>query len=140
MKLEKRRSTAVKTVFIVEDHAFFRETLVQLVSRQKDLVVCGEASEANEAFEAISRIKPDVVLVDITLPGKSGLALVGDFRAVSSEIKFLVVSLNEPALYASRALAAGANGYVWKQGDPEELIRAIRTVLNGRTYLSAGIG
>ena len=129
-----------KRVFIVEDHPVLRETLMQIVSREKDLTVCGQASAANCAFKAIRRAKPDLVLVDITLPGKSGLELVKELRAVDRKIKLLVVSMHDGALYAGRALRAGGNGYLRKQGDPEELIHAIRDVLDGRCYVSEDVG
>ena len=139
-KLEEPGSTTAKRVFIVEDHPVLRETLVQIVSREKDLTVCGQASAANRAFKAIGRARPDLVLVDITLPGKSGLELVKELRAVDRKIKLLVVSMHDAALYADRALQAGGNGYLRKQGDPEELIRAIRDVLDGRIYVSEDVG
>jgi DNA-binding NarL/FixJ family response regulator len=139
-KLEASSSTAAKRVFIVEDHLVLRETLVQIVSREKDLIVCGQASAANRAFKAITRVRPDLVLVDITLPGKSGLELVKELRAVDRKIKLLVVSMHDAALYADRALQAGGNGYLRKQGDPEELIQAIRHVLDGRIHVSKDVG
>jgi DNA-binding NarL/FixJ family response regulator len=139
-KPEESSSTAARRVFIVEDHPVLRETLVQIVSREKDLTVCGQASTANRAFKAISRAKPDLVLVDITLPGKSGLELVQELRAMDHKIKLLVVSMHDAALYADRALQAGGNGYLRKQGDPEELIQAIRDVLDGRIYVRDDVG
>ena len=139
-KLEEPSSTIVKRVFIVEDHPVLRETLVQIVSRENDLTVCGQARAARQAFKAIGRVKPDLVLVDITLPGKSGLELVKELRAVDRKIKLLVVSMHDAALYADRALQAGGNGYLRKQGDPEALIHAIRDVLDGRSYVSEDVG
>jgi len=118
----------------------FRETLMQIVNREKDLTVCGKASNAEQAFEAIGRVKPDLVLVDITLPGRNGLELVKELRAVDREIKLLVVSMHNAALYADKALQAGGNGYIRKQGDPEELIDAMRAVLGGRIYVSKDVG
>ena len=138
-KLEEPGSTTAKRVFIVEDHPVLRETLVQIISREKDLTVCGRASTANRAFSAIGRAKPDLVLVDITLPGKSGLELVKELRAVDRKIKLLVVSMHDAALYADRALQAGGNGFIRKRGDPEELIQAIRDVLDGRIYVSEDV-
>jgi DNA-binding NarL/FixJ family response regulator len=135
-RLEEPGSTTAKRVFIVEDHPVLRETLAQIISREKGLTVCGEASDAVQAFKAIGRVKPDLVLVDITLPGKSGLELVKGLRAVDRKIKLLVVSMHDAALYADRALQAGASGYIRKQGHPEELIHAIREVLDGRSYVS----
>ena len=113
--------------------------MVRVVSREKDLTVCGEASDADRAFKAIGRAKPDLVLVDITLPDKSGLELVKELRAMDPKIKLLVVSMHDAALYANRALQAGGNGYLRKQGDPEELIHAIREVLAGRIYVSEDV-
>jgi DNA-binding NarL/FixJ family response regulator len=138
--LEDPGYTTSKRVFIVEDHPVFRETLMQIVNREKDLTVCGKASNAEQAFEAIGRVKPDLVLVDITLPGRNGLELVKELRAVDREIKLLVVSMHNAALYADKALQAGGNGYIRKQGDPEELIDAMRAVLGGRIYVSKDVG
>lgn len=135
----KPGSGAAKRVFIVEDHPVLRETLVEMVGHEKDLTVCGEASDPEQAFEAISRAKPDLVLTDITLPGKSGLELVKELRAVDRNVKLLVISMHDAALYADKALQAGANGYIRKQGHPEELIRAIRHVLDGRVYASEDV-
>jgi DNA-binding NarL/FixJ family response regulator len=139
-KLAEIGSTTAKRVFIVEDHPVLRESLVRVVSREKDLTVCGEASAADQAFKAIGQAKPDVVLVDITLPDKSGLELVKELRAVDRKIKLLVVSMHDAALYADRALEAGGDGYFRKQGDPEELIHAIREMLDGRIYVSEDVG
>ena len=139
-KPKEPSSTIVKRVFIVEDHPVLRETFVQMVSRAKYLTVCGQASVADRAFKAIGRAKPDLVLVDITLPGKSGLELVKELRAVDRKIKLLVVSMHDAALYADRAVQAGGNGYIRKQGDPEELIQAIRDVLDGHVYVSEDVG
>ena len=89
-QFEKPRATTAKRVFIVEDHPVLRERLVEMVTREKDLTVCGEASDADQAFAAIGRVKPDLVLTDITLPGKSGLELVRELRAVDCKIKLLL--------------------------------------------------
>ena len=113
---------------------------MRVVSREKDLTVCGEASAADQAFKAIGQAKPELVLVDITLPGKSGLELVKELRAKDGKIKLLIVSMHDAALYADRTLEAGGNGYLRKRGDPEELIHAIREVLAGRIYVSEDMG
>lgn len=129
-------SARVSRVFIVEDHPALREQLVRVVNGEKSLTVCGEAGDAFEAFAAIGRVKPDLALVDITLPGKSGLELVKELRAVDSGIKLLVVSMHDAATHGGKALQAGASGYLRKQGNPEELIRAILVVLDGKIYMS----
>src|SRR5208283_5144859 len=125
-----------RKVFIVEDHPTFREGLVQILSGQKDLIVCGQAGDADRALHAIARLDPDLVLVDITLPGKSGLELIKELRLQNSKVRILVVSMHEEALYADRVLRAGGDGYIMKQEDPEEIVHAIRDVLAGRIYVS----
>jgi DNA-binding NarL/FixJ family response regulator len=124
------------TIFIVEDHPVFRQGMVQLINREKDLRICGQADNAEEALEAILRLKPDLVLVDITLPGRNGLELMKELRAVDRKVKLLVVSMHDEAMYADRAMRAGGDGYIMKQEDPEEIVTAIRDVLGGHIYLS----
>jgi DNA-binding NarL/FixJ family response regulator len=123
-------------VFIVEDHPVFREGLVQIINSEGDMIVCGEAEDAEQALEAITGLKPDLVLVDITLPGKSGLELIKDLRARNDGVKLLVLSMHDEALYADRVLRAGGDGYIMKEEDPEEVVHAIRDVLGGRIYVS----
>ena len=134
--LEDSGPTAPKKVFIVEDHPVFREGLVQVINSEGDLVVCGEAADAEHALEAIRGLKPDLVLVDISLPGKSGLELIKDLRARNGGVKLLVLSMHDEALYADRVLRAGGDGYIMKQEDPEEVVDAIRDVLSGHIYVS----
>ena len=128
--------TAPQKIYIVEDHPIFREGLVQLINSEKDLTVCGQAGSAAQALRAIARIKPDLALVDISLPGKSGLELIKELRPQNQQIKLLVISMHDEALYADRVLRAGGDGYIMKQEDPEEIVHAIRDVLGGRTYVS----
>jgi DNA-binding NarL/FixJ family response regulator len=125
-----------RKIFIVEDHPVFREGLVQIISGEKDLSVCGEAGDAEHAFQAIARLKPDLVLVDITLPGKSGLELIKELRSQNRKVRILVVSMHDEALYVDRVLRAGGDGYIMKQVDPEEIVHAIRDVLGGHIYVS----
>ena len=121
---------------MVEDHPAFREGMVQIISGEEDLSVCGAAGDADHALQGIGRLKPDLVLVDITLPGKSGLELIKEIRARKSKVKILVVSMHDEALYADRVLRAGGDGYIMKQEDPEEIVHAIRDVLAGHIYVS----
>ena len=125
-----------RKIFIVEDHPVFREGLAQLVKAEPDLTVCGQAGDAAQALMAIARLKPDLGLVDITLPGKNGLELIKELRSQNSQTKLLVVSMHDEALYADRVLRAGGDGYIMKQEDPEEIIHAVRDVLGGHTYVS----
>jgi DNA-binding NarL/FixJ family response regulator len=130
------RAELTRKVFIVEDHPVFRQGLRQMVNGEKDLAVCGEAGDAESAFGAIKRLKPDLVLVDITLPGESGLDLIKRVRKAQPASKLLVVSMHDEALYANRVLRAGASGYIMKQEDPDEIVHAIHDVLGGHIYLS----
>lgn len=133
---EDASAKAARKVFIVEDHPVFREGLVQIINGEDDLTVCGEAEDAEHALEVIPGLKPDLVLVDISLPGKSGLELIKELRARTDGIKLLVLSMHDEALYADRVLRAGGDGYIMKQEDPEEVVNAIRDVLGGHTYVS----
>lgn len=126
-------------VFIVEDHPFFREGLVSMLKREPDLEVCGQAGDAEEALKQVPAAKPDVLLVDISLPGRSGLELIKELRRTDKKIKILVVSMHDEALYANRVLRAGGNGYIMKDEDPDELAQAIRDVLNGHIYVSEDV-
>jgi DNA-binding NarL/FixJ family response regulator len=134
--LTNSRGQSARKVFIVEDHPVFRQGLKQMVNGEKDLSVCGESGDAESAFSAIKRLKPDLVLVDITLPGESGLDLIKRVRKAQPSSKLLVVSMHDEALYANRVLRAGASGYIMKQEDPDEIVHAIRDVLGGHIYLS----
>jgi DNA-binding NarL/FixJ family response regulator len=107
-----------------------------MINRERDLEVCGHAGNAEGAFEEILRQQPDLVLVDISLPGKSGLDLIKELREVNRSIKLLVISMHDEALYANRVLRAGGDGYIMKQEDPEEVVDAILDVLSGHIYVS----
>ena len=131
------KSKEQKRIFIVDDHPVFREGLAVLINREADLTVCGEADRAPQALAAIEQLKPDLVLADIGLPGKSGLELVKDLRAVCPEMAVLVISMHEETLYAERVVRAGGRGYIMKQEGPEKILQAIRRVLNGEFALSA---
>jgi len=135
----KRAAVAARKIFLVEDHPVYREGLKQLINREKDLTVCGEAGDYEQALAGIVRLQPDLAVVDITLPGKSGLELIKKLRAGKHRLKLLVVSMHDEALYADRALRAGGNGYIMKQEDPEEIIHAIRDVLGGLIHVSEAV-
>ena len=133
-----RANSATKRtrLLIVDDHPITRAGLVHLINRQPDMVVCGEAENAAEALAALDAGKPDLVLADITLPGKSGLELIKDIKAMHPRLPTLVLSMHDESLYALRALRAGAEGYVMKHEAMANVIQAIREVFNGRPYLS----
>ena len=114
-----------------------RRGQADLLNRETDLTVCGEAGSAREAMEAIAKLKPDLVLVDMTLPDKDGLELIKDIQALHPGLPVLAMSMQEESLYAPRVLRAGGRGYVMKgAGSDEHLLSAIRTVLSGQIAVS----
>ena len=123
-------------IFIVDDHAMFREGLCQLIDREPDFAVCGDAADAAEAMRDIGELKPDLVIVDISLAGTSGIDLIKAIKEQHEDLPVLVVSMHEETLYAERALRAGAMGYVMKQEPAKTVKVAIRKVLGGNMHLS----
>jgi DNA-binding NarL/FixJ family response regulator len=125
-----------KQIFIVDDHAMFRDGLRQLIDREADLTVCGDAADVTEALKGISKSEPDLVIVDISLSGKSGIDLIKAIKDKDEDLPVLVVSMHEETLYAERALRAGAMGYVMKQESAKVVKTAIRKLLAGDMHLS----
>lgn len=113
-----------------------REGLRSVINNQPDMMVCGEAENAPQALAAVQKLAPDLALVDINLPGKSGLELVKDLKAMHPHLLLLAISMHNASLYAERMLGAGASGYISKHQPPEEHIKAIRQVLDKRIYAS----
>jgi len=138
MTMKKSPSTAEmrSRVLIVDDHPMMRYGIVRLIEQEPDLVVCGEAENASRALAAVRALKPQVILADLTMPGGEGLEFIKDVRSLHPEIAVLVVSMHDEALYAERALRAGARGYIMKNEGGEKLVEAIRQVLQGKTYVS----
>jgi len=128
-----------RRIFIVEDHPMTRRGLLELINHESDLVVCGEADSAVPALEAIKALKPDLALVDITLPRRSGLVLIRDVRAWVPEVLLIALSMHDEELYAERVLHAGGHGYIMKNKGGEDLLVAIRQVLRGGTYVSEDV-
>jgi DNA-binding NarL/FixJ family response regulator len=123
-------------VLIVDDHPIVREGLADLVNKEKDLVVCGQAEDGYQAMEAIRELEPDIAIVDISLKDTSGLELMKDIKTQYSGLPVLALSMHEESLYAERALRAGAKGYVMKREATKNVVMAIRKVLSGQIYLS----
>jgi DNA-binding NarL/FixJ family response regulator len=129
-------SPSCNRILIVDDHPMMREGLRTLISREHDLVVCGEAETAAQALDAVANLKPDLVLVDIALPGPNGIELIKDICVLQHVVLILVISMHEESLHAERVLRAGARGYIMKQESGPTMMQAIRQVLAGRIYLS----
>ncbi|WP_414663287.1 response regulator [Horticoccus sp. 23ND18S-11] len=125
-----------RRILLVDDHPFMRAGLGQLIDRQTDMAVCGEAGNPAEAFAQLEKTKPELVLTDLTMPGRSGLEFVKDLRALDPTLLVLVVSMHDEAVYAERALRAGARGYIMKEAGGENLLAAIRQILRGEMYVS----
>jgi DNA-binding NarL/FixJ family response regulator len=130
---------AKKKLFIVDDHPMMRDGLAQLISKEEDLVLCGEAEDAAAALEQIEKLQPDLALVDITLRATNGLELIKDIAIRAPATAVLVISMHDESLYAERVLRAGGRGYIMKQEGGKKLIEAIRHVLIGKTYVSEKI-
>ncbi len=142
MKAKAKSPAAVqrKRIVVVDDHPLMREGVGRWIERAPDLEVCGEAESASQALSLVEKLKPDLVLTDIALTGRSGLELIKDLRALQPELPVLVLSMHEESLYAGRALRAGARGYVMKRAGGDRVVEAIREVLRGRITVSPEMG
>jgi len=133
---ERQPMTAKKRVLIVDDHPLMRQGLGLLINQQLDLHVCGEAEEAKGALLAIAQQRPDILILDISLSGPDGLEVLKSIRASEPCLPVLVLSMHDEAIYAERALRAGANGFIMKQEASEKVLVALRRILGGEIYLS----
>lgn len=126
-------------VFIVDDHALVRTGMRMILSAETDIEVVGDAETGEEAMPLIRRLKPDVVLCDLHLPGLSGLEVTERIVKGDHGTRVIIVSVLQDGPMPKRLLEAGASGYVGKGGDAGELLRAIREVARGRRFLASGI-
>lgn len=123
-------------IFLVDDHPIVRKGMIELINQHPDLDVCGEASNVDEARRLLDELAPDLVILDIGLQGASGMELLSFLKNHYPDLATLVLSMHDEALYAERALRAGARGYVMKHEATTRLQAAIRRVLEGRIYVS----
>ena len=126
-------------VLVVDDHPVMRHGLSQIIAREEDLQICGEAASAAEAIELVGTAHPDLVIVDITLEDGDGIELIKDIRTRYENVKMLVSSMHDESLYAERALRAGAMGYISKEASREQMLEAVRQILRGRISVSPSI-
>jgi DNA-binding NarL/FixJ family response regulator len=129
----------MKRIFLIDDHPMLREGLVRLIEQMPDCEVCGESDTSAEGLAAILRLHPDLVILDISLPDKSGLELVKDLKVQCPDVPILIFSMHDEMLYAVRAVRAGAKGYLMKGTSSATLKKAIDSVLAGERYLSARV-
>lgn len=132
---KKKPAAPKRKAFLVDDHPLVREHLRVLINQQPDLVVCGEAGDAPQALSAIPAARPDVVVVDLSLPEGHGLELIRDLKRHRPRLPLLVLSMHEDALHITRALQAGAAGYVAKRSATQSILIGLRQVLAGQSYL-----
>ena len=126
-------------ILVADDHAIVREGLKQILADVGDMTVCDEAASGAETLAKIRKREYDVVLLDISMPGRSGLEVLKDIKAEHPKQPVLILSMHAEEQYAVRALRAGASGYLTKASAPDELIGAIRKVSYGRKYVSASL-
>ncbi|MBI4520080.1 MAG: response regulator transcription factor [Gemmatimonadetes bacterium] len=138
-KAEARVAGKRRTVFLVDDHPFVRRGIASCIDAESDLKVCGQAGTAAEALAGIAAARPDVVVVDISLPGRDGLDLVKTIRAEPGAPPVVMLSMHDESMYAERALRAGASAYLMKSAHAEDLVNAIRRVLSGEFVVGSSV-
>ena len=134
----KKASSSAKSirVFLVDDHPLVRQALRDAMRQERDLEVCGEAEDKDEALKGIAAAEPDLAIVDLRLRSSDGLELVRDLRDQHPKVLSLVLSMQDESMTAERAVRAGARGYVSKQEAPSKILEAVRKVLGGEIYWS----
>jgi DNA-binding NarL/FixJ family response regulator len=130
------QAIARKRILIVDDHPMTRAGIAQLLGSQPDCMIAAEAGNPEQAMLELSKRIPDLMLTDITMPGRSGVEFIKDALALYPSLAILVVSMHDELMYAERALRAGARGYIMKEAGGEKLLTAVRQVLAGRVYVS----
>src|SRR5262245_22669837 len=123
-------------IVLVDDHPLVRERLAEVLNREPDLQVCGEAEDCQQALAVIAATQPDLAIIDLTLKNSHGLELIKDVQAQWPDLIMLVLSMHEESLHAERVIRAGARGYITKQEATRKILLAVRRVLSGEVYLS----
>jgi len=136
MTADRTSTRTRRRVFLIDDHPLVREWLANVINQQADLMVCGQAEGREGSIEAIQKKRPDVAIVDISLKDCSGFDLITEIRKAAPATEVIVLSMHDSALYARRAIRAGAAGYVVKRETTRKICHAIREVLNGSRYIS----
>jgi len=137
--MNQNTTTGKSRVFVVDDHPIVRQGLALLINRESDLMVCGEAEDAQSALQSMANSQPDILIVDISLNGPDGLDLLKDIRTRCAELPVLILSMHDESIYAERALRAGAQGYIMKQEATDKVLVALRRILAHEIYVSERI-
>ncbi|MDD5539030.1 MAG: response regulator transcription factor [Candidatus Omnitrophica bacterium] len=125
------------SIFIVDDHDIIREGLKTILRRQSDYEVIGEAKDGEEALEKVNSLKPDILLLDITMPKKTGLEIIEQVLKKSPSTKILIISVHKANAYVLKALQSGVKGYLSKENAADDLLQALRKIVSGQVYLDA---
>jgi DNA-binding NarL/FixJ family response regulator len=133
-----RRSSPLR-IFIADDHGLLRAGLRALLKDEPNMEVVGEAADGNEALALVDKVRPDVILADISMPGPSGIEIAERLRASSPQIRVLIMTMHEDRHFVENAMQAGAAGYLVKRAAEDELVKAIMTVANGERYIYADL-
>ncbi|MGA1980375.1 MAG: response regulator transcription factor [Sedimentisphaerales bacterium] len=140
LKKKQNKTNENKTqVLIVDDHPVIRDGLATIINHERDMNVCGQADDAHQALKAVTELKPDVVIADISLKSSDGIELTKSIKARYPRLPVIVFSVHDESIYAERALRAGAHAYMMKDVVSENIVKAIRTVLNGEIFISEKI-
>jgi DNA-binding NarL/FixJ family response regulator len=132
----KRPSRRPARLFIIDDHPIVRAGLAQMIQEESELVICGQAATSDQTLKVLPAAHADLVILDISLKGTSGLDLIKRIKTLWPRMRVLVLSMHDESIYAERALRAGASGYVMKEEATDKLVNAIHRVLQGHTYIS----
>jgi DNA-binding NarL/FixJ family response regulator len=141
MNLKSRgpKNESLKRIILVDDHPMMREGMKRMIDAEPDMQCCGGVNSAEEAIGLVQKLQPDLLITDITLPGRNGLELIRDMRAILPGMPILVFSMHDELFYAERALKAGARGYLMKEAGSERMLQAIRRILAGEIAVSTAI-
>ena len=134
-----REGSQFVRILIAEDHALVRAGFKVLLSQDPDFEIVGEVDNGRDAVRAVGELKPDVVLMDLTMPGMNGMEAILDIKRRYPEVRALVLTLHKTEEFVLASLRAGADGYILKESTPTELRTAVRTVASGKTYLSKDV-
>ncbi|THB81748.1 MAG: DNA-binding response regulator [Desulfobacteraceae bacterium] len=126
-------------IIIVEDHPIFRMGIEELINREPDMAVCGDAEDVDTARDVIAHHQPDLVIVDLTLKNSNGIELIKEMVQEEKHLSFLVLSMHDESLHAERCILAGAKGYIMKQEASESVVTAVRQIISGNIYVSPAI-